>query len=403
MKTIYIIRKRRQITIALQPILLGLTVALSIASQITPIAAYVKVGMYIGWILVFGAGCIQKKGKLIVSSFTKHFLLLYGIYAVYALVSAVFFRKGVLFNYVRLMLIPLAMCVLGDIYSDYDEQLLYDIAKVYVVASVVFAIWVNVTYFPSYSSWLQARTYLFAEKNSAGQIWGNAILLATLYIRYRSKTERVVFLILSAYLMIMIGIGQCRTSLLGIALAILVFIVYRSGKKLRWIALLAIGAITALSIPRIREFMAQALFLTKYQGMGLNAFSSNRIEYWAEAFKLFLSSPVIGTGKYYVDCSYLLILTESGIMGLILVESIWVKKIIQSVSIRSLSNVDNLLILSTVFYFIESIFEGYPPFGPGVCSFFYWFLSNIHSNKANGNFMARITQHSRNQQGPQNV
>ena len=37
----------------------------------------------------------------------------------------------------------------------------------------------------------------------------------------------------------------------------------------------------------------------------------------------------------------------------------------------------------TMFYFIESVLEGYPPFGPGVSSFMFWFLSvTFVDNKA---------------------
>lgn len=30
-----------------------------------------------------------------------------------------------------------------------------------------------------------------------------------------------------------------------------------------------------------------------------------------------------------------------------------------------------------IFYFIESLLEGQPPFGPGVSSFMFWMLSEI--------------------------
>ena len=53
----------------------------------------------------------------------------------------------------------------------------------------------------------------------------------------------------------------------------------------------------------------------------------------------------------------------------------WITRAVSNFTVRSGLNLDAFLMCLTMFYFIESALEGYPPFGPGVSSFMFWFLS----------------------------
>ena len=83
-----------------------------------------------------------------------------------------------------------------------------------------------------------------------------------------------------------------------------------------------------------------------------------------------------------MDCSYILILAESGLLGLIIVEWVWFKKITMCFGYSGEPKAKTFLFMMTVFYIIESILEGYPPFGPGVSSFMFWFLSSQLINQS---------------------
>ena len=84
-----------------------------------------------------------------------------------------------------------------------------------------------------------------------------------------------------------------------------------------------------------------------------------------------------------MDLSYLLILAESGIIGFLLIENIWIRRIGGNFihSITSFSK-RHFLDSLTIFYIVESILEGYPPFGPSSSSFLFWLLASYADMEA---------------------
>ena len=91
-----------------------------------------------------------------------------------------------------------------------------------------------------------------------------------------------------------------------------------------------------------------------------------------------------------MDCSYILVLAELGIVGFILVELIWFTRAVLNIKKVTGNNRGTFLLCLTVFYLVESVLEGYPPFGPGVSSFMFWFLSAAFSDAVSDN-MNNIT------------
>lgn len=359
-------------------LVLEITVVISVLSQITPISGVVRPAMYALWGGIIVIGCVRNRGRILIKPFTQRFVLAYLMYVLLCVTTGFFDSRHFSANYLRVFIIPLIVTIAGDMNSKEDRRIFNRLTKLYLVAAIVFAVWVQITYIPSYSFWLSTRMYLFRSKNSAGQIWVSAILLTIIYMEHRSKIQKLICYIGCIYLLIMTGICQCRTALLSLSAALVAFAISKSRHKIRWIFALIVAAITLYSIPVTHQFVEQALFLNKYAEADLNTFSSGRIDHWRKAIEVFFSSPVIGVGKYYVDSSYLLILAESGIVGFFIVEWIWLKKIIicYNNSRFELPKERTLFFFMTTFYIVESILEGYPPFGPGVSSFMYWFLSS---------------------------
>ena len=370
----------RGITGQLACLVLELSVVFSIFSQLGAVERFARPAMYAGWILVLIMGIAKNQGKIPVNRFTLRFVAAYVLFLGMCMVAGMVDSKHLSANYVRVLLVPLLVTFAGDMFANEGRTRWNRIGRIYLICSVIFAIWVQRTYFPSYSSWLKTKIYLFTEKNSAAQIWVSAILVSIFLLDYRNALEKVLIYLACAYLLIMTGISQCRTAILGLAVSIAVVSVSRAKNKGKWIVLIAIVVVVAWMIPATHRFIEQALFLNKYDGADLNTFSSGRIVRYQIAFQKFLSSPFIGVGKYYVDCSYLLILAESGIVGLLLIEWIWLKKIIICFRYRGDYRSRIFLFMITVFYMVESILEGYPPFGPGVSSFMFWLLSAVLVN-----------------------
>lgn len=167
-------------------------------------------------------------------------------------------------------------------------------------------------------------------------------------------------------------LSECRTALIGIGVVTLLNIIFISKHKIVLLLGVLIAVLVVFRIPAVYKFAEKALGLSKME-QGLDNFSSGRIGLYKEALQTFYDSPLIGTGNYYVDCSYISILAESGIIGFLLIEIVWWSQLVRSLIFASKNkNMFGYFVVSiTVFYIMESIGEANPPFGPRAAVFMY--------------------------------
>lgn len=358
--------------------LLKLAVLISVFSQIDPLAKIARPIMYASWVLIIGVIVASTGRHFRLSRFTLSFIVSYILFVLICLVRLLLSRKFAFPNYAQVLLVPLVVTITGDYYSRLTEDKLQSVLRVYIVCALVYAVWAQITYFPSYSSWLQRVTYAFMLKNSAGQIWMAGVFMLVFLIEYNNLKWRIIGYIAAAYLLIMTGISQCRTALLAVSVVTACFVLFQMKRKGLAVLIIAAVAVFVWNFPFTRAFIDQALFLNKYAGADLNTFSSGRIGAWVRALNVFWDSPFFGSGQYYVDCSYILILAESGLIGFILIELVWGGELIRNLSFKGKRNIQLFLFCTSIFYIVESVLEGYPPFGPGVSSFMFWLLSAIY-------------------------
>lgn len=362
--------------------LLNCTVVVSVFSQILVNNSIIRYGMYLLWVVLLARCLFSSKNAFWISDHTRVFCLNYGALFVALAACSIFLNTNHMAgNYLQLMRIPLLVAIIGNCVP-YNRRAIENVTKVYIGCAVIFAVYVHMKYIPSYSSWITRQTYAFTQKNSAAQIWGSAILLSLLLLKKQRKLSNAVWMCVDAYLIILICLCQCRTAILALAVVAVVYFHKYIRNRAGWFILAAVGALIVLRNERVVQFINQALMITKYRGTDMNTFSSGRLDLWENAFRTFTEHPVWGIGRYYVDCSYLSVLAETGIIGFCFIETIWAKRAISNFqNRRGLPEEDDCLgkcvSLLTVFYMIESLLEGYPPFGPGVSSFMFWLLSAI--------------------------
>lgn len=198
--------------------------------------------------------------------------------------------------------------------------------------------------------------------------------------------QRTFWIIAAVYLTFVMGLSQCRTAILALGCGILLYVIIYSKHKILWIVGIATIAFAFLSISSARQYVRQAFLVEKYSGADLNTVSSGRLDLYSIAWTRIKDHFWLGTGSYYVDCSYISILAESGIIGFLMIERIWVEQIWRNFTWKPSDDMllwKNLLIMMTGFYIVESLLEGLPPFGPGVCSFAFWYLSERLRNEWN--------------------
>ena len=362
--------------------LLCFNIVISVISQIEQFSNITRPCMYLGWGVLFAVVCIEKNFKVFCTPNCLHFIAVYLCLVVFSLFVVIFNNEWSWPNSLSVMIVPIGIMLISSNLAEsrIDNELIYTLTVLYFASSLFLAIWINVTHFPSFSNWLLAKEYVFPQKNSAAQIWCSAVFLALSFIKPKSLFQKLLLYMGCGYIILIVFMSQCRTAILALGVVTILSILRKSKRKILWVLLLIGVFIALISIPVVRELLNQALLINKYKGTDLNTFSSGRLDLYLDALKQFQGTPIIGVGKFYVDCSYIRILTESGIIGFLLIESVWIHQIhinIKRSHYTVLGDITSLMVTMTIFYIVESFLEGYPPFGPGVSSFMFWFLNGI--------------------------
>lgn len=362
--------------------LLQVTIVLSVLSQVDEIQKYLRPVMFLMWILVVFRNILIGK-RFCLSGFTILYILCFLLYFVFCLIMTIAGYNHLESNYLRLMVLPFLMLIVVNLVQS-GEYSIRDIAIPFVFSAVILAIYANVKFFRSYNEWVGSSMYIFDQKNSAAQIWAMAIFLCYFLLSKSTYSKRKMFLYycISLYLLLMCFFSECRTALIGISIVALLNMVFISKHKVASLLVLALAVLIVFRIPAVYAFWEKAFGLSKLD-QGLDNFLSGRIALYKEAIEVFYSSPIIGRGKYYVDCSYISILAESGIIGFLLIEIIWLSQIVRSFmfAFKNKNMLSRFVLSVTVFYIVESFGEANPPFGPGVAVFMYWLMTELVINK----------------------
>jgi len=362
--------------------LASLAIIATIAAQIDMIASVARLFMFAFWILTFLFLIVCNKWTLPVSPFCKVYFVGYALYILHCALGTLQGGDHFSSRYLSIMRSPLLVTFVASLLRDrVPYKSIIQLFKVYIISSLLFAIYCNLTFFSSYQEWLLRDYYGFSQKNSAAQIWFVAVFLIFFVVAPDEKkiSLKIGWYVCALYLIFMGGLSQCRTAILGIACVVVYQVIRHSKHKLKWALFFASLSIALWIIPVTNRYLSQVLLLQKYINTSLDVLSSGRVVLWRQAIEVFSEHILFGVGEYYVDMSYLLVLAESGIIGFLLIEAIWIARIAQNIKCVRLSKNFRLRIFDSfiIFYLVESLLEGYPPFGPGASSFMFWFVSEL--------------------------
>lgn len=359
--------------------LLSVVIFISVISQIEPIIGTMRPIVFMLWGIVFVSFGVMNFSEIKLRGFSLFFICLYVVYLAYCVFRSFYDPIYLKSNFLTVLISPLLITVIGDFYRPAVSY--KDIRRlmiVFVLSALVYAMYVQITYFPSLSAWIGNLEYAFPSKNSAAQIWGSAVIMIMALLRFKNKYMQVGFYAIGAYLIFLCFISQCRTAILGMFLAYGWYMFKNKTNRIYLILFTALLLIFAvINWDSISDYLYKALFLGAQDDLDANKLSSGRLDYYREAIEQFAAAPLLGVGSYYVDNHYLCVLTESGLFGFLLVESIWAVRIILNLRYHGADNIRLFLVAITLFYFVESLFEAFPPFGPGTCAMAFWLLSNL--------------------------
>lgn len=267
-----------------------------------------------------------------------------------------------------------------------NEEYLKKSLIIFVTVTLCLGYFIQTNYIVSVSEWMGRQTYSYGSKNSSGQIMATAFILSLFYLSdfKKKKLFSVMMLGMASFLGFMILMVQCRTAMLGLVISIGIYLVFSykdNRKQLGLIFILMLAMVVLISTESVWSFIEKALALDKYQDATLNEFSSGRLMLWGKALLEWSDTPIFGTGAYYVDNMYICALTENGLIGFILLMIIHFSRVWVNLSRKTdfypayMRKLILTVKILTGFFLVESVFEGYPPFGPGICSCIYWMLS----------------------------
>lgn len=174
-------------------------------------------------------------------------------------------------------------------------------------------------------------------------------------------------MILASLYVTMIGASR---SAFFLSLACSVLIIWMQSKKIAVVKNLAIVGVAAVIFAPFLMKNSQAM-LNKKNGLEITAENTSRDELWGQRMEEFKSSPILGigfaahgigankrVGRNESGGSFISVLAQAGIIGIIFVLLIWVAAIMIPKAIGIDYN-NILFYASFVFMSIHSIFEGY--------------------------------------------
>ena len=151
-------------------LLMYITAAVTVLSQIEGISAVARPLMYAAWGAMVVVSFFGKGNKSRFSLFTMGFSVLYLCFAVFCILCTLFGRDHLHANMLSVLVIPLIVTVVTNMsLSRMTKQQFFNLSVVYVCVALIFAVYINVIYFPSLQIWFSSRIYTFMEKNSAAQ------------------------------------------------------------------------------------------------------------------------------------------------------------------------------------------------------------------------------------------
>lgn len=360
-----------------------LAIAFMVLSQMPEFNRYLRPAMFACWIVVLIYALLAKK-SVYINSYIKTFALTM-LFVLFHNIAAFFiYDKIQLSNYLKVALIPLFIFftifqVSGYINYEQFERMLIT----YCVCGFFLAIHLHIKYIPNINDWLSSRVYIYESKNSAAQIFISSVLILLFYFKSKKTLVNILKNVSAVYLLMVSVLLQCRTAVLGLVCALAYFIFIRSNNKKRivFLILILLGVLIVVSNKNLLEIVEHAFVLDKYEDADINELSSGRINLWIRALRNFSKNPIFGYIYYYVDCMYISIYAALGILGGTAMLIPWFKRI--SRNFRALkfaqnhkthTKLEETVCYLTIFYIVESLLEGYPPFGPGACSAMFWFI-----------------------------
>lgn len=290
--------------------------------------------------------------------------------------DAVYITSSLFYSF----LISMFIFFVGNMSGPYcSEKIIKRIYIFYILSTFIVSVVVFIQYF-GFGYDLTSRIYGFASKNSFAQIVFTAIILLlvklkpTRFIPMIAKYSMIAFeILLMAYL-------RSRATLVSFFFAIIILVISRNTKRsLKVLITITCGVLIILLLTNntLNRMIFDNILFAGRDSSNLDDLASGRISIFKTFPDQIKNNWIWGIGSTYFECFYLSAILQFGIFaGGILIFIPLILVYYGIILSRSSENWYILLII-TVGYLVNGIFEGLTPFGAGIKCFFMWFLFGI--------------------------
>ena len=356
------------------------TIFLSVLSY-SPILLQFSINkyIYILWILVF-VSFVPFLNRRLINLIIISISLLFLPFFVYALstsfITKINYFESTLFRLIFLSGFIFCLgCMVSVIFT--NKLLEYTLFAV-ILATLLASINIFVVYFNGFS--FAERIYRYAGKNEISCF----LLISICASSYLMKNRRVIFKIFlsisSLFLLLLLLMLKCRAVIVVLPVLLILEIInsrYKLNYRIVVAFLTIVSIVIVFCVPQLRKIIINDIVLGSRNPGDIDDISSGRLSFIIDAFNVFLLSPVLGVGDYYVDFGILEMIVSFGTLGLLLLLPLLIFPWFVFFKDKNAFQFKRLFLMLCITFYINHFFEGYPPFGPGVKTFILWLFVGV--------------------------
>lgn len=225
---------------------------------------------------------------------------------------------------------------------------------------------------------MTSTVYAYDAKNSLGQILFVGSIMALTNMRDITNRTHRLFLICSIIILITIIMLLKSRGTIICLFFVLAYYMTKYGTIKQRLGLIAIGCIVIIFIflnSEAYNLIVVNIIFANRSVSSASSLSSGRTALIAKAIEIIDDNLLFGIGhSYFVDCMPISILLQYGIIALIVVFAFLTYLAIKVSKLQKNNSIDLATFLVFWSFILNSLFEAYPPFGPGVKCFALWML-----------------------------
>ena len=293
-------------------------------------------------------------------------------------------------SHVYSLFISLFVFTVGCLISNYiDEERWNKLIWIYVISSCIVALEVYINYFARGFN-ISSRIYAYDSKNSFSQILLTSIVLLIFGMSNEQKKKYMILRrVIIVLLFILIALMKARATMVGFGVLYVAFLTNKDIKrkyKFWSVAALLVALFAVIEVPSIHKLVIDDILLAGRSITDLNDLSSGRITIIARGLEQIRENLIWGIGGKYLDCYPIATVLQFGLVAGVVLWFIALLPLFLSLKVRRFNtsseyyNVVTSIIVLSITYIVNGLFECLTPLGPGVKCFFLWLALGIITN-----------------------